>query len=172
MHAAMRRQHAGLSFLVLVLAVALTLVSLACQAPVDTGPDSAAAQVADARRTQVARVQNIISNPSTPTPPPAATVTPMPSCPNAIWWTEARTHVGEMRTVQGTVVGTRPGPGGGQLLEIGLPYPDPLGLAIVVNAGDSSSLDGKSVCATGRIGLVEGRPTLQLTDATSVKLVS
>jgi hypothetical protein len=77
-----------------------------------------------------------------------------------------------MRTVQGTVVGTRPGPGGGQLLEVGLPYPDPLGLAILLGAGDSSSLDGKSVCATGKIALVEGRPTLQLTDATSVKLVS
>src|SRR4029077_13053410 len=100
MHAAMRRQHALFCLVVL----GLTLVMLACQAPPDTGPDSAAAQAAHPRRTPVARAPNNLSNPSTPPPPPAATATPAPTCANAIWWTEARTHVGEMRTVQGTVV--------------------------------------------------------------------
>jgi hypothetical protein len=145
----------------------------ACLPPANGGPDSpAAAEATSVRRTQVARVQNVISNPSTPTPPPAATATPTPSCQGAIWWNEAGAHVGEMRTVEGTVVGTRPGPGGGQLLELGLPYPDPLGVAIVLSAGDGSTLAGKNVCATGQIALVEGRPTLQLADATSVTLVS
>jgi hypothetical protein len=78
--------------------------------------------------------------------------------------------VGETRTIQGTLIGTRIGPGGGQLLEVGLPYPDPLGLAIMLGSGDASSLAGKTVCATGQIHLVEGRPTLQLQDATSVKV--
>lgn len=167
MHAAMRRQ---LPIFCLVVLGSI-VVSLACEAPADSSTDAAAAQATSARRTQVARVQNIISNPSTPTPPPAATATPTPTCPDAIWWTEARTHIGETRTVQGTVVGTRPGPAGGQVLEIGLPYPDPLGLAIVLHSGDGSGLAGKSVCATGRIGLAEGRTTLQLQDPAGVKLV-
>jgi hypothetical protein len=160
--------------LIIVSCIAVTLVvmSLACEAATDTGPDSLSAQSTSERRTQVARVQNIISNPSTATPPPASTATPAPTCSNAIWWTEARTHVGETRTIQGTVVNTRPAPGGGQLLEVGLPYPDPLGLAVVLNSSDASSLDGQSVCVTGRIALVEGRPTLQVSDATSVRLAS
>jgi hypothetical protein len=149
----------------------LLTASLACGAPAASGPSLPAAESTSARRTEVARVQTIISNPSTATPQPAATATPAPSCPNAIWWTDARTHIGETRTIQGQVVGTRPGPTGGQLIEVGLPYPDPLGMAIVLNVGDASRLSGKSICATGRIGLVEGRPTLQLQDASGVKLV-
>jgi hypothetical protein len=151
--------------------VGLVIVGLACGAPPGTGSESTAAQGTSVRRTEVARVQVIISNASTATPLPAGTATPAPTCPNAIWWTEARTHVGETRTIQGTVVGTRLGPAGGQLLEVGLPYPDPLGLAITVGSGDASSLAGKTVCATGQIHLLEGRPTLQLPDATSVKSV-
>jgi hypothetical protein len=150
----------------------VVLVTLACSAPLDTGPGSPAAQATNVRRTEVARVQNIISNPSTPTPPAAPTDTPSPTCANAIWWTEARTHVGETRTIEGTLVGTRLGPGGGQLLEIGLPYPDPLGMAITLGSGDASGLAGRAVCATGQIHLVEGRPTLQLHDATSVTLAN
>ena len=149
----------------------LVLISLACAAPAGTRSNSPDAQGTSVRRTEVARVQNIISNPSTATPVPAATATPSPSCPNAIWWTDARTHIGETRTIQGQVVGTRLGPAGSQLIEVGLPYPDPLGMAIVLNSGDASTLSGKSICATGRIGLVEGRPTLQLQDASGVKLV-
>ncbi|MBV9582868.1 MAG: hypothetical protein JO057_30150 [Chloroflexi bacterium] len=162
------RHFVVLSFTCLGLVV---LAALACSAPVDTGPGSPAAAATDVRHTEVARVQIIISNPSTPTPTPAATDTPTPTCPNAIWWNDARTHVGEVRSVQGTLVATRAAPAGGQLLEVGLPYPDPLGLAIVLGSGDASALAGKSVCATGQIRMLEGRPTLQLQDATGVKLV-
>ncbi|MBV9325042.1 MAG: hypothetical protein JO352_14775 [Chloroflexi bacterium] len=158
--------------LVVCLAVlSLVVVGLACGAPANPAVGPAGAQATDVRRTEAARVQNIISNPSTATPLPAPTATPSPTCPNAIWWTEARTHVGELRSIQGTVVGTRAAPAGGQLLEVGLPYPDPLGLAIVLASGDASALNGKTVCATGQIQLLEGRPTLQLHDATGVKLV-
>jgi hypothetical protein len=150
---------------------ALVGIGLACDAPVNTAPGSPAAQGTDVRRTQVTRAQNVISNPSTATPVPAATATPTPTCPDAIWWTEARAHLGETRTVQGTVVGTRLGPSGGQLVEVGLPYPDPLGLGVVLGSGDASALAGKGVCVTGKIGLVEGRTTLQLQDATGFKLV-
>jgi hypothetical protein len=57
------------------------------------------------------------------------------------------------------------------LIEVGLPYPDPLGVALVLSSGDASSLSGKSICVTGNIRLVEGRPTLQLQDIAGVKLV-
>jgi hypothetical protein len=167
MHAAMTRLLVCTCLGVLV----LVIVSAGCTAPVDTGPDSPAAQATSVRRNEIARVQNIISNPSTATPLPAPTATPSPTCPNAIWWTDARSHVGETRTIQGQVVGTRLGPAGGQLIEVGLPYPDPLGVALVLSSGDASSLSGKSICVTGNIRLVEGRPTLQLQDIAGVKLV-
>jgi hypothetical protein len=135
-------------------------------------PDSPAAQATDVRRTAVAEVQAIIANKSTPTPPPASTATPSPSCPNAIWWTEARTHTGETRTIQGTVVAIRPATGGAPLVEVGQPYPDPTGLAILLASGDAANLPGKSVCVAGRIGLQEGRPTLQVRDLSAISVVN
>ena len=155
------------------LVVAVVGISLACGAPgANVGPGSPAAQATDVRRTAVAEVQHIISNPSTPTPPPDPTATPAPSCANALWWTEARAHVGEVRTVQGTIVGTRPAASGATLLELGQPYPDPTGVAVVLDSGDASNLNGKTVCASGRIELAEGRPTLRLQTAAAITLVN
>jgi hypothetical protein len=122
------------------------------------------------RRTAVAEVQAIIANKSTATPIPAATATPKPTCAGAIWWTEARAHTGESRTVEGEVVAIRQAPGGTSLLEIGQTYPDPTSLMLLAT-GDASRFGGKRVCATGRIGIVEGRLTLQVQDVNALTVV-
>jgi hypothetical protein len=150
----------------------LILTNLACtEPPPPQAPDSPEAQATNVRRTAIAQVQAIIANKSTPTPQPAPTATPTPSCPNAIWWTEARTHMGETRTIEGTVIASRPAPGGATLLEVGQAYPDPTGLAVLLASGDATSLNGKTVCAAGRISLDEGRPTIQVRDPSALTIV-
>jgi hypothetical protein len=153
------------------LSFGLVLVNLACAAPTDPGPGSPAAQATTIRRTAVAEVQAIIANKSTPTPVPEPTSTPTPSCPNAIWWTEARSHAGEARTVQGAVVGIRQAPAGSTLVEVGQAYPDPTGLSVVLTSGDATGLTGKTVCVAGRIGLEEGRVTLLVRDTSAFTVV-
>jgi hypothetical protein len=157
---------AGLSLLLCVV-----LLSQACSAPQPEAPNSPAAQATNVRRTAVAEVQAIIANKSTPTPPPEPTATPKPTCPSAIWWSEARNHTGETHTIQGTVVGARAVPGGGTLVEIGQPYPDPTGLAVLVQSGSPPDLTGKTICVAGQISLEAGRPTLQIRDPTAFRVV-
>ncbi len=162
-----------------VIVAALTVVVLAsaaqaCGAPIgDVAPNSPEARATDTRRTAVADVQRIIANNPTATPPPVPAGTPIPTCPNAIWWTEARSHVGESRTIQGTIVTTRPAPDGAAMLEIGQPYPDPTGLAVLVpSTAGAESLSGKTVCVAGRISMTEGRPTMQVRDASAIVVVN
>ena len=153
-----------------VVALALGGAAQACGAPTgDVVPNSPEARATDTRRTAVAEVQRIIANNPTATPLPAPTATPAPTCPNAIWWTEARGHVGEARTIQGTIVASRPAPDGAALLEVGQPYPDPTGLAVLITfAPTLDALNGRTVCLAGRIVMTEGRPTVQLRDATGI----
>ena len=162
-----------------VVVAALTVVLLAsaaqaCGAPVgDVVPNSPEARATDTRRTAVAEVQRIIANNPTATPPSGPSGTPGPTCPSAIWWTEARSHVGESRTIQGTIVMTRPAADGALMLEIGQPYPDPTGLAVLVpSTADAESLSGKTVCVTGRVSVVEGRPTVQVRDPAAIIVVN
>jgi hypothetical protein len=157
---------AGLSLLLFVV-----LTGLACTAPPPQPLNSPEAQATNVRRTAVAQVQAIIANKSTPTPPPEPTPTPKPTCPSAIWWSEARNHAGETHTIQGTVVAARAAPGGGTLVEVGQPYPDPTGLAILVESGSPADMTGKTICVAGRISLDEGRPTLQVRDPTAFRVV-
>ena len=155
-----------------LLLVGLALATQACGGPVaDVAPNSPQAQATNVRRTAVAAVQAIIANHPTSTPLPAATATPSPTCQNAIWWTEARSHIGESRTIQGTVVATRPAPDGLAMLEIGQRYPDPTGLFAVVPSSTAAGLSGKSVCLPGRISMAEGRPTVQVRDASAIVML-
>jgi hypothetical protein len=138
----------------------------------DVSPGSPAAHATDVRRTAVAEVQQIIANKPTSTALPLATATPVPTCADAIWWTEARAHVGESRTVQGPIVGKRLAPAGGALLEMGQPYPDPTGLAVLLASNSATAeLSGQMVCAAGRIEVVEGRPALQLLGPSSIAVL-
>jgi hypothetical protein len=152
--------------------VAFGLAAEACGAPPESiAPDSPAARATSVSRAAAARVQQIIANKPTATPPADPTPTPLPTCSNAIWWTEARSHIGETRTVQGTVVGIRAAAGGAVLLELGQPYPDPTGLPVSVPAADPS-LSGRTICASGRISLSEDGPILQVTDPARVSVVN
>jgi hypothetical protein len=154
-----------------VVVVGLASVAQACGAPdTEVPPDSAQAQATAVRRTEVAQVQEIIANHPTSTPRPPGTPTPTPTCKNAIWWVDARNHVGESPTLEGPVIATRPAPGGMTMLEIGQAYPDPLGLAVLVPSVPPD-LVGRSICLTGQITLAEGRPTVQVRDAATIAVV-
>src|SRR5712691_5530572 len=111
------------------------------------------AQATNVRRTAVAEVQRIIANNPSATATPEATALARPSCPEAIWWHEARGHIGESRKIQGVIVATRPAPDGFVLVEIGQSYPDPTGLVVLIpaTAAPTLTLDGKTVCVAGRI---------------------
>jgi hypothetical protein len=152
-----------------LLLLGLGWATQACGGPVaDVAPNSPEAQATNVRRTAVAAVQAIIANHPTSTPLPPATPTPSPTCQNAIWWTEARSHVGESRTIQGTVVATRPAPDGLAMLEIGQPYPDPTGLFALVPSTSAARFSGKTLCLPGRINMAEGRPTVQVRDPSAI----
>jgi hypothetical protein len=152
-----------------VLLLGLGWATQACGGPVaDVAPNSPEAQATNVRRTAIAAVQAIIANHPTSTPLPAATATPRPTCQNAIWWTEARSHIGESRTIQGTVVATRPAPNGLTMLEIGQRYPDPTGIVALAPPNAAAALTGKIVCLPGRINLTEGRPTIQVRDPSTI----
>ena len=151
-------------------ALALVLVSMGCGGPsTEVAPGSAAAQATATRRAAVNEVQRMIANHPTSTPLPAPTETPAPTCQNAIWWTDARAHVGESRTVQGTIVATRSAPGGASLLEIGQPYPDPTGLSVIVPSSAGTPKNGSSVCVAGSITLAEGRVVMQPSSPSSIR---
>jgi hypothetical protein len=155
-------------------AIVLVGAASACGAPsasLETTPTSPPAQATNVRRTAVAAVQRIIANNPDPTSTPSATATTSPTCNNAIWWREARLHVGESHQVQGTVVATRPAAGGMALLEIGQVYPDPTGLAVLVPASSASQFSGKTVCVGGRITTDEGKPTILVRDPSSIVVV-
>jgi hypothetical protein len=157
-------------------AMLLLGAALACGAPVAdvNNPSSPPALATNVRRTEVADVQRIIANRPTPTLTLAPGAPAPPACPaqGAIWWYEARAHVGEVRTVQGTILATRPTASGLALLEIGQPYPDPTGLAVLIPAAPAASLAGKTVCVAGQITTVEGRPTMQLRDSSSIVVMN
>jgi hypothetical protein len=157
-------------------AVLLVGVVAACGAPTagPANPDLAPAQATNVRRTEVADVQRIVANNPTATSTVAPTVAAPPTCraQGAIWWYEARTHIGESRTIQGTILATRPAPDGLALLEVGQRYPDPTGLGLLVPATQGSTLAGKNVCVTGRITTVEGRPTILLQDPSSIVVLN
>ena len=152
--------------------VALVLVfsTLACAPPMVDSPASTApeAQATSVRRTAVADVQRIIAGNLSGTAAPEATATPAPACGGAIWWYEARSHVGETRTIQGPVVAIRPEPDARTLLQIGQAYPDPSGITVLLPAGDEARLTGRTICVSGRIGSLTVVPTIELRDASSV----
>jgi hypothetical protein len=154
----------------------LLSVAAACSAPAPgvADPNSPQAQATSVRRTEVAAAQAIIANNATATSTIAPTPAAAPTCSaqGAIWWYEARAHVGESRTVQGVVVASRAAPGGLAMLEIGQPYPDPTGLAVLIPAAPGSTLEGKSVCVAGRIAMVEGRLAMQLRDSSNIRVMN
>ncbi len=126
------------------------------------------AKATSVRRTAVAEVQRIIAGNLSGTPAPEPTATPAPGCGGAIWWYEARSHVGETRTIQGPVVASRPAADARTLLQIGQPYPDPSGVTVLLPAGDEARLSGRTICIQGRISGPTTVPTIELRDSSSI----
>lgn len=157
--------------------VVLSAAAAACGAPAAgvANPNATQAQATSVRRTEVAAAQAIIANNPTATVTAAPTPAAPPTCQaqDAIWWYEAREHVGESRTIQGVIVATRAAPGGLAMLEIGQPYPDPTSLAVLLpTVAGSPALNGKSVCVSGKIATVEGRLAMQLRDASTIRVMN
>jgi hypothetical protein len=139
------------------------------QSGVSNSPDAEATSV---RRTTVAEVQRIVAGNFSVTPTAEPTSTPPPTCAGAIWWHEARDHVGESRTVQGPVVAARTAPNAAIALEIGQRYPDPTGLLVLAPAGTESRVAGRSICVAGRIANASGSTTIDLRDASAIVVVN
>jgi hypothetical protein len=133
---------------------------------------SAVAEATNVRRTAIAAVQIIIANNPAATSTTVPTATAGPTCQGAIWWREARSHIGESRTVQGPVVGSRPAPNATTLLELGQAYPDPTGFMVLAPGAIDTTLMGKTVCVVGKIVALEGMPTMQLQNASAVVVVA
>jgi hypothetical protein len=161
--------HRGLAAFLLA-SLGLVAASTACSGPEISASTQSTpeAQATNVRRTAVAEVQRIIANNSAPTSTPAPTALPRPTCKDAIWWHEARAHLGETRRIQGPVVAVRPAPDTAVLIEIGQPYPDPTGFAIVAPPAAAGTLAGQSVCVSGKIMKVEGVPTITVSDASAI----
>ncbi len=139
----------------LLLCGALVLAA-ACAAPADSDNRPAAQRTADARLRVLTS-----GNPAVPL---RATATPLPAptCPGAIWWFEAGTHVGERATVQGPVAAAHP-IGGGLALDLGQAFPDPNRAVARLQVAGTARADayaGKTVCVTGSLSLVDGVPTM------------
>ena len=162
----------GLGVFALV-TILLSAAIQACSGPTrpSTPQDAVEAQATNVRRTAVAEVQRILANNPPPTPTSQPTPMPKPTCAGAIWWHEARLHLGQTRSVQGMVVATRLAPDGAALLEIGQPYPDPTGIGVLVPANAAPTLKGQMVCAAGRVTAAEGFTTLQVRDPASIVVV-
>jgi hypothetical protein len=166
------------SRLVRLAPAALLLVGLGGCAPTSSdtrpppGPTATAAAVATRTRESAnAQVRRILAGDQGGTPTPSATPTPRPSCADAIWWYEARAHVGEQRTVEGPVVRVRRLPGG-TLLELGQLYPDPTGFAVLLTGPlAAQTYADKSVCVSGTITVDEGTPTVRGGDMIAIRVL-
>jgi hypothetical protein len=162
-------------FRIFITLLLLFVIATTACTPDDSQPGARTYQEVQAtavRRTAVAEVQRIIAGDLEPTPTREPAATPEPTCRGAIWWFEARRHVGETRTIQGPVVGTRPAPESRTLLQIGAAYPDPSGVTVLLPAGDEARLTGKTVCISGRIGAPTALPTMELRDASAIFVVN
>jgi hypothetical protein len=159
-------------------AVVLGLATLMCSPPRDgisPAPTTEAEAVAtSARQTAVSNVQRLLSGDAvaTATPAPEVTPTPQTTCPDAIWWYEARAHIGESRVIEGTILRVRPAPDASMLLEIGQPYPDPTGFSVLVPADAAPALAGKTVCVQGRIVSMLGSPAIVEQDPATIKVLN
>jgi len=88
--------------------------------------------------------------------------------------TEAKAHVGQTVTVQGTVSAVHTIAGVGvTFIDMGARYPDVTFTAVILPGDaakfpDAASLEGKDVAITGVVRLYQGKPDILLQDATQL----
>jgi hypothetical protein len=158
--------------------LAVLLALLGC-APGDGAPDlttgpsaggDSEPQVSAAEQTASLRVRVLTSGDPAPTRPPMLTPSPagQPLCPGAIWWHDARKHVGRHVTVEGPVVEVRypvPGTSGRTLVALGQLYADPNRFTIRLAAEfpiPAAAHGQRTVCATGHVERLEGTPAIDV----------
>lgn len=156
----------------LVAASALLVGTLACAAEPPASSSTPTAEAVTARRTADAEVRRISAGLPPPTSTPAPTPAPRPTCPDALWWYEARSRVGEAHAVEGPVVQTRRLADGRALLAIGQLYPDPTSVAVLIPETAAPRFASKTVCVTGRIITIEGTPTIEVADPASIVVLN
>ncbi len=89
--------------------------------------------------------------------------------------TDAKAHVGQTVTVEGTVSDVHTGRSGVTFIEMGGRYPNNVFTAVIF-AGDASkfpnvdALSGKTVDITGPVRLYRGQPEIILNDAAQIKV--
>jgi len=103
-------------------------------------------------------------------PAPGATERPAPGAPaqpatQIIDVHDAANHIDEYATVCGAVRGYK-ALDGLTLVNLGAPYPDQLLTVVLKGAAKDAynSIDGKTICATGKIVLYKGKPEIVITD--------
>jgi len=111
----------------------------------------------------------------------AATISDSIVCQGAIPWNQARSHDGEIVTVNGPIVAARyAGSGQPTYLDIGNPSPSSDRVMVVVSAANRKSgfpwapervLSGQTVCVRGVVHVQQNDTELDLTDAGNVYLV-
>jgi hypothetical protein len=155
--------------------VALLLGTGACAPAATEPPTSSSTPTVEAiatRRAADAEVRRISAGLPDPTATAEPTPAPRPTCPDAIWWYEARTRIGEAHPVEGPVVQTRRLADGRALLAIGQLYPDPTSFAVLIPGTAAPRFASKTVCVTGRITSMEGSPAIEVADPASILVLN
>lgn len=128
-----------------------------------------------ARQRADANVRRILAGDRTATPSPSPTPAPGASCPGgaAMWWYEARTHVGELVTIEGPVVRVRQLEGGRGVLEIGQFYPDPTGVNVVVGVPlAEQTFNNATVCVSGTLVATDSGAAMQVGGLDAIRVVA
>jgi hypothetical protein len=153
-----------------LLPLVLLVASLAgCAGPSGEEQRSPAVSTAYARQAQ------LTGGFPTPTLGALPTSTPAPTCASAVWWNQVRTRVGETITVQGEVLDARASTLANQSgveLSLGQRYPDPNRFVILVpNATVESRqpIVGRSVCAIGKVAIMDGLLGMALASAADLR---
>jgi hypothetical protein len=98
----------------------------------------------------------------------------------AIWWYEAKDHIGDRLTVCGPVVDSKWASGSSgkpTFLNIGEPYPDPDRFTVVIWIDYRSNFPqppedyylGKNICVTGLITEYDGIPQIEVQSPTQIQ---
>jgi hypothetical protein len=177
-HSISRRHIAGLAVLLALLGCATGDGAPDLAIGPRAGGDSET-QVSVAEQTVRLRVRILTSGDPAPTRPPMPTISPagQPLCPGAMWWHDARKHVGRHVTVEGPVVEVRyPGPGtsGRTLVALGQPYADPNRFTIRLAAEfplRPALHVQRTVCATGHVERLEGTPAMDVDDPSALMVL-
>lgn len=102
-------------------------------------------------------------------------LTAMPASAETIQPADAKKHIGQTLTVEGTVSNVHTTSSGMTFIDMGGRYPDNVFTAVIFSDDsdkfpDVDSLDGKTVDITGRVRLYKEKPEIILNSADQIKV--